>query len=76
MERRDKIDPPSRCCPTKVSPLQEKQDATQQHEPNRSNMTPSAQNNELTPKSTTPPVKNTDPSPKNTDASSNPKDKT
>ena len=76
MERRDNIEPPSHYCPTKVSALQENQNATQQHKPNQSNMTPSAQNNEVTPKSTTYPVKNTDPFPKNADASSNSKDKT
>ena len=56
--------------------LQEKQNATQQHEPNQSNMTPSVKNNELIPKSTTPQVKSTHPSPKNAYTSSNFKDKT
>ena len=39
-------------------------------------MTPSAQNNNLTPISTTPPVKSTDPFLKNAHASSNSEDKT
>ena len=75
LERKGNIEPLSYRSPTKVSLLQEKQNGTQQRKPNQSNMTPSAQNNELTFKSTTPPVKSTDPSPKITGASSNSKDK-
>ena len=76
MKRRDNIESSSHCCPTKVTFLQEKQNARQPLKPDQSNMTSSAQNNEVTPKSTIFPVKNTDPSPKTADASSNSEDKT
>ena len=39
MKRRDNVEPPSYYGPTKVSPLQEKQNVTQQHETNQRNMT-------------------------------------